>query len=115
MEAFFAIIVGGLFASSVFLMLRRSLVKLLLGLMIFSQALNLLVFTSAGLTRGHAPIIPPGHTSVPEPHADPLPQALILTAIVISFGILTFTLALFLQTHKALQMEDLDQLKEKTP
>jgi len=113
MEAFYAIIIGGLYAAAFYLMLRRSMVKLILGLMIFSQAVNLLIFTAAGLTRGSPPIIPDGAGEVPAPFADPLPQALILTAIVISFGVLAFALALTRRAHAALETDDLDQLKEE--
>jgi multicomponent Na+:H+ antiporter subunit C len=112
MEALLAIVIGGLYAVAFYLMLRRSMVKLILGLMIFSQAVNLLIFTAARLTRQQPPIIPEGAAALPPPFADPLPQALILTAIVISFGVLAFTLALTRRAHVALQTDDLDQLKE---
>jgi multicomponent Na+:H+ antiporter subunit C len=110
METTLAIVIGGLYAISFYLMLRRSMVKLILGLMLFSQAVNLLIFTAAGLTRGQAPIIAERAGDLPVPHADPLPQALILTAIVISFGMLAFTLALTRRAHSTLQTDDLDQL-----
>ncbi len=113
MEAFFAIVIGGLYAVAFYLMLRRSMVKLVLGLMIFSQAVNLLIFTSARLTRGQPPILPEGATALPAPYADPLPQALILTAIVISFGVLAFALALTRRAHATLKTDDLDQMKEE--
>jgi multicomponent Na+:H+ antiporter subunit C len=110
METTLAIVIGGLYAISFYLMLRRSMVKLIFGLMLFSQAVNLLIFTAAGLTRAQAPIIPDGAAALPAPYADPLPQALILTAIVISFGMLAFTLALTRRAHSTLQTDDLDQL-----
>jgi len=110
METTLAIVIGGLYAISFYLMLRRSMVKLIFGLMLFSQAVNLLIFTAAGLTRGQPPIIPDGANALPVPFADPLPQALILTAIVISFGMLAFTLALTRRAHSTLGTDDLDQL-----
>jgi len=110
METILAIVIGGLYAVSFYLMLRRSMVKLILGLVLFSQAVNLLIFTAAGLTRGQPPIIAEGAASPPVPFADPLPQALILTAIVISFGVLAFTLALARRAHDGLQTDDLDQM-----
>ena len=112
METVLAIVVGGLYAISFYLMLRRSMVKLILGLMLFAQAVNLLIFTASGLTRGQPPIIAPGATTLPPVYADPLPQALILTAIVISFGVLAFSLALTRRAHAGLQTDDLDQLQE---
>ena len=112
METLLAIVIGTLYATSFYLMLRRSIVKLVLGLMIFSQGVNLLIFTAARLTRGHAPIIAEGATAPAEPFADPLPQALILTAIVISFGVLAFSLALTRRAHAGLRTDDLDKLQE---
>ena len=112
METLLAFVIGALYATSFYLMLRRSMVKLVLGLMIFSQAVNLLIFTSARLTRGNAPIIPEGAAAPAAPFADPLPQALILTAIVISFGVLAFSLALTRRAHAGLQTDDLDKLQE---
>ena len=110
METTLAIVIGGLFAISFYLMLRRSMVRLIIGLVLFGQAVNLLIFTAAGLTRGQAPIIPADADLPPAPFADPLPQALILTAIVISFGVLAFTLALARRAHSALETDDLDEL-----
>ena len=110
METVLAIVIGGLYATSFYLMLRRSMVRLVFGLMLFSHAVNLLLFTAAGLTRGQPPIIPEGADVLPTPYADPLPEALILTAIVISFGVLAFTLALARRAYHLLQTDDLDQL-----
>jgi multicomponent Na+:H+ antiporter subunit C len=111
METTLAIVIGGLYAISFYLLLRRSMVKLILGLILFSQAVNVLIFTAAGLTRGQPPIFTEGAATLPAPHADPLPQALILTAIVIGFGLLAFTLALTRRAHRWLQTDDLDELQ----
>lgn len=111
METVLAFIVGGLYAASLYLMLRRSLVKLIIGLVLLSHAANLLIFTIAGLTRGRPPLIPPGATNVTEPFADPLPQALILTAIVIGFGIQAFALVLFKRVYQTVGADDLDDMK----
>jgi multicomponent Na+:H+ antiporter subunit C len=112
METLLAFVCGGLYAVSFYLMLRRSIVKLVLGLMIFSQAVNLLIFTTARLTRGQPPLIAEGAAAPNIPFADPLPQALILTAIVIGFGVLAFALALMRRAHAGLQTDDLDKLEE---
>lgn len=112
METMLAFVIGALYATSFYLMLRRSLVKLVLGLMVFGHAVNLTIFTAAGLTRGNPPLIPEGATGPVEPFADPLPQALILTAIVIGFGVLAFTLALARRAHESLKTDDLDRMKE---
>lgn len=111
METVLAFVVGGLYAASLYLMLRRSLVKLIIGLVLLSHAANLLIFTIAGLTRGRPPLIPPDTTSITEPFADPLPQALILTAIVIGFGIQAFALVLFKRVYQTVGVDDLDDMK----
>lgn len=112
METLLAFVIGALYAVAFYLMLRRSMVKLILGLMLFGNAINLLIFTSAGLTRSVAPILGPTVEQITPPFADPLPQALILTAIVIGFGIIAFSLALMHKTHQRLQTDDLDKMRE---
>jgi multicomponent Na+:H+ antiporter subunit C len=112
METILALLIGALYAASFYLMLRRSLMKLVLGLMIFGHAVHLLIFTAAGLTEGNPAFIAEGEKVAAAPFADPLPQALILTAIVISFGVLAFSLALVRRTHQTMGTDDLDALKE---
>jgi multicomponent Na+:H+ antiporter subunit C len=111
METVFAFIIGGLYASGIYLMLRRSLVKLVIGLVLLSHGANLLIFTIGGLTRAAAPIIAEGETQPATPFADPLPQALILTAIVISFGVTAFTVVLLQRAYQAVGSDDLDKMK----
>ncbi|MFV0338794.1 MAG: NADH-quinone oxidoreductase subunit K [Chthoniobacterales bacterium] len=112
MEFLLAVTSGGILAMSLYLLLRRSMVKVILGVMLFGQGVNLIIFCASGLTRNRAPIIPANAEAIAGPHADPLPQALILTAIVIGFGVLAFTLALMRKTHQALRTDDLDNMKE---
>jgi len=112
MDTVLAICIGGIYAMAVYLMLRRSMVKVILGVMLFGQGVNLLIFTASGITRDRAPIIAGDAITVAPPFADPLPQALILTAIVIGFGVVAFTLALMRKTHQALHTDDLDKMKE---
>ncbi len=111
MHLILAIVIGGLYTAGLYLIMRRNLLKLVMGLVILSQAANLLIFTSGGLHTVNAPIIEPGAHFPGEQIGDPLPQALILTAIVIGFGVIAFTLALFHVAHKRLQTDDLDQMK----
>lgn len=103
----FAITAGVIFACGVYLMLRRSMVKLIIGLSLLTYAVNLLIFSMDDLDTRGSPII--GVTS-PERTADPLPQALILTSIVISFGVLAFTLALGYRASQAIRSDNLDEL-----
>lgn len=111
MEIVLAVVVGGLYAAGIYMMLRRSLVKLLIGLGLLSHAANLLIFTAGRLTRANSPVIPAGENALTTPYADPLPQALILTAIVISFGVMAFALALSYRTYKSVGTDDLDKMK----
>lgn len=111
MEIILAFVIGGLFAAGIYMLLRRSLLKLLIGLSLMSHATNLLIFTVAGLTRGKAPVIDINESVLEAPFADPMPQALILTAIVISFGVTAFALALAFRTYRSVGTDDLDQMQ----
>lgn len=111
METLLALLIGCLYAAGVYLMLRRSLFKLILGLVLLSHGANLLIFTAGGLTRAQPPIIPPDAATPPTPSADPLPQALILTAIVIGFSVLAFALVLFHRAYEVIGSDDPDELK----
>lgn len=112
MEPILAIAVGLLYAAAIYMMLRRSIVKLVIGLMLLSNAANLLIFTSAGVTRGAPPLIADGALMPDGPIADPLPQALILTAIVIAFGVLAFSVVLIHRAYNVLRTDNLDQMKD---
>ena len=106
-----AISIGTLFAGAVYLMLRRSVVKLILGLVLLSHGVNLLIFTMGdGVRRAGLPIVD-SNTGIAAPGtADPLVQALILTAIVISFGLVAFVMALAYRATQAMQSDDLDDM-----
>lgn len=111
MEIILAFVIGGLYAAGIYMMLRRSLVKLLIGFGLLTHAANLLIFTAAGLTRARPPVIAADSVTLVPPFADPLPQALILTAIVISFGVMAFALTLAYRAYQAVGTDDLDQMK----
>ncbi len=111
METFLAFVIGGLYAAGLYMMMRRNLVRLIIGLALLGQAANLLIFTLGRLTRGQPALIPSGRASIEGPFADPLPQALILTAIVIGFGVQAFALVLFKRVYQTLGTDDLDDLK----
>ena len=111
METLLAFVVGGLYAGAVYLMLRRSMVKLIFGLILLGHASNLLIFTAGRLVRSNPPIIPAGETAPMAPFADPVPQALTLTAIVISFGVQAFAIVLLKRAHRTVGTDDLDDLK----
>lgn len=112
MDAILAIVVGGLYAAGIYMMLRRSVVKLIIGLALLSHAANLLIFTAGGLTRGRPPVVPEGQTAPLDTVADPLPQALILTAIVISFAVLAFAMVLVHRAYQTVGTDDLDKMRK---
>lgn len=112
MEVMMAYVVGTLFAASIYMMLRRSIVKLVIGLIILSNAANLLIFVVSGLTRGAPPLISEGAGKVVGAVADPLPQALILTAIVIAFSVLAFAVVLIRRAYEVVGTDDLDEMKD---
>ncbi len=112
MEPLMAFVVGGLYAAAIYLLLRRSLAKLIIGLILLSNGANLLIFTAAGLSRGAPPLIPEGLQTPDAVVADPLPQALVLTAIVISFGVLAFAVVLIHRAYEVVKSDDLDMMKD---
>jgi multicomponent Na+:H+ antiporter subunit C len=111
MEIMLALLVGVLSATGVYLLLRRSVLKLVLGIIFLSNAVNLTIFIAAGLVQGK-PVFVSEEAANPADMADPIPQALILTAIVISFGLVAFTLALKYKYFSLSDTDDLDELKE---
>ena len=92
MEAIFALAVGIMAGAGIYLILRPRTFQVIIGLSLLSYAVNLFIFSMGRLTVGVPPIMPKGGFVDPTRYADPLPQALVLTAIVISFA----TTALFL-------------------
>jgi len=111
MEVILAILVGVLYTAGVYMLLRRSILKFIIGIIFMSNATNLLVFLSAGLIPG-SPAFVDGTTTTTAHLADPLPQALVLTAIVIGLGMVVFILALKYKFFEVTGTDDLDQLKQ---
>jgi len=95
MELVFAIAIGVLAGSGVWLVLRPRTFQVLMGLTLLSYAVNLFIFGMGRLQTGRAPIIA-GESADPTLYADPVPQALVLTAIVIGFGTTALLLVLLL-------------------
>ncbi len=107
-----ALFIGLLYACGVYLLLRRSLVKLILGVFVMSNATNLIIFLSGGITQSGIGFIPEGaETATLEGMTDPLPQAMILTSIVIGLGIAAYILVLKYKYYKITGSNDLDQMK----
>ena len=107
-----AFVVGALYAGGLYMMMRRSIVKLIIGLVLLGHASNLLIFTVGRLNRANPPLIPPGAEQPVGLFSDPLPQALVLTAIVISFGVQAFAVVLIKRAYQSTGTDDLNQMKD---
>ena len=110
MTTLLALLVGVLTTCGVYLMLRRTLLQVLFGLILLSNAVNVLLFTAGGVLRGAPPLVPDGLAAPASVVANPLPQALILTAIVIGFGLVAFALVLVYRTYTTFGTADTDDL-----
>ena len=105
-----AILIGALFGSALYLMLRRSVVDQVLGLILLGHAANLAVFTSGGLERDNPPLVAEMEGQLEGVVADPVPQALVLTAIVISFGVVAFLMVLVAELYWKTGTDDGDRI-----
>ncbi|NWO07888.1 MAG: Na+/H+ antiporter subunit C [Alteromonadaceae bacterium] len=92
MELLYALVIGTLTASGVYLLLRARTFPVVVGLTMLSYGVNLFLFSSGRLATGQQPVI-----GTAENYADPLPQALVLTAIVIGFAMTAFVVVLSLR------------------
>lgn len=115
MELLLALSVGVLVAASVYLMLDRNILRFLFGLALLSNAVNLMIFASGRLTPGAPPLIDAGEYAPTGVVANALPQALVLTAIVIGFGLLAFTLALVYRTFMTLGTVNSEEMRVAEP
>jgi multicomponent Na+:H+ antiporter subunit C len=106
---------GALYAAAFYALLRRSVVRLALGLVLLSHATNLSLFVSNGVLRARPPLLAPEGTPLALPFSDPLPQAFILTAIVINFGMLALMLVMVHRTEQATGSDDIEALRTEVP
>ncbi len=104
------ILIGVLYSSGIYMLLRRSLVKLIIGLILLGNGANLLIFLLGRLVKGRPPVIAETEKVLSGIYADPVPQALILTAIVISFGLQAFAIILIKRVYAVINSDDLDDL-----
>lgn len=100
MTLLLSVLIAALVSVGVFCVLKPNLMRIIIGILILSNAANLILFVSAGLTERILPIIPEGQEFMDLQAADPVPQALILTAIVISFGVMAYFLVLCREFYK---------------
>ncbi|MDG5768230.1 NADH-quinone oxidoreductase subunit K [Balneolales bacterium ANBcel1] len=110
METILPILAGAIFASGIYLLLRQSTILTIIGIILISNSVNLALFSLGRISTENPPLVAAGSTIPEAPFANPLPQALILTAIVIGFGLLAFALALAYRSYKELGTVDQDQM-----
>ena len=115
MDYVLAGLVGVFVAMGIYLLLSRSVIRMLIGMTILGNGVNLLIFTAGRVTREIAPIVPGGLDTPAGPIANPLPQALILTAIVIGFSMFTFLLVLAFRAYQSMDADNTDNMRLAEP
>lgn len=111
MEIVISIVVGVMLGCCVYLLLSRNIIKIIVGILLLSNVANLILFAMGRFTSIHPPIIPTGVDIHTLQVANPLPQALILTAIVIGFGLSAFAVSLCLKVYTQFRTIDADKIK----
>lgn len=114
MEPVFALAFGVIVAVAAYLLMSRNVLRVVLGLLLLGNATNLSIFLAGRLGTRTPPLVAAGETMLAG-GANPLPQALILTAIVISFSLVAFTAVLFESAHRRLGTVDTDAMREAEP
>jgi multicomponent Na+:H+ antiporter subunit C len=115
MEIVLSVLIGVLFATAIYLMLARNFLRFLFGLILMSNGANLAIFASGRLTAGAPPLIIEGADGPVGVVANALPQALVLTAIVIGFGLFAFALVLALRAYWSLGTLDTEEMRVAEP
>lgn len=110
-----SLLAGVLSATGVYLLLSRHMLRVVFGVTLLGTAANLVVFASGGLLPEAAPLIAKGASAPGAPVANPLPQALVLTAIVIGFALAAFALALTLAAYRRLGTLDPEAMRVAEP
>ena len=108
MELLFALVIGALTASGVYLLLRARTFPVIMGLTLLSYGVNLFLFATGRLATGQQPVI-----GTAASYSDPLPQALVLTAIVIGFAMTAFLVVLALRNLADNENDHVDGQREK--
>ncbi len=114
MELPFVLAVGVLVGVAVYLLLSRNVLRMLLGFLVLSNGVNLAILIAGRLGSRVPPLVPAGETTIAV-SANPLPQALILTAIVISFALAAFTAVLLHGAYRKLGTVDSDAMRTAEP
>jgi multicomponent Na+:H+ antiporter subunit C len=103
-------LIGSLITISIYLMLSTQLMRWLFGIVILSSTINLVILLAGRLSSTVPAFIPIGQSKPDQLVANPLPQALILTAIVIGFGLLAFSLILVRRVWRTFNTTNSDQI-----
>jgi len=115
METIMALAVGVMVAGAVYLFLSRQYLRVMFGVILLSNAINVAILTIGRLTPGRPPLIDKGGEVLAQGVSNPLPQALILTAIVIGFGLLAFALALGWRAYQEMGTLDTTRMRAAEP
>ncbi|GGP12534.1 Na(+)/H(+) antiporter subunit C [Oceanobacillus neutriphilus] len=107
MELLMSIVIGIIFSVTIYLFMSKNLLRVVAATLLLSHGVHLLLITMSGLQRGAAPIL----SFDADAYTDPLPQALVLTAIVISFGVTAILLVMSYRTYKVHKTDDLEELR----
>ncbi|HSH26102.1 MAG TPA: Na(+)/H(+) antiporter subunit C [Massilibacterium sp.] len=107
MEIWMSLLAGLLFTIGIYLILQKEILRIIIGTSLISHGAHLFILIMGKLNRGAPPIIIEGIKQ----YTDPLPQALILTSIVISFGVTSFLLVLSYRIYQTNGTDRMDQLK----
>ncbi|WP_026906262.1 Na(+)/H(+) antiporter subunit C [Paucisalibacillus globulus] len=107
MEYIILILAGILFATAIYNILQKQLLRIIIGTVLLSHGAHLVILTMGKLKRGNPPILDESVTN----YTDPLPQALILTSIVISFGITSLLLVLSYRTAKENNTDNMEEMR----
>jgi multicomponent Na+:H+ antiporter subunit C len=112
MEILLALAIGVLVAAAAYLLLARDLPRALLGFVLLGTAANLSIFAAGRIGTMVPPLVDQGARVLAAEAANPLPQALVLTAIVIGFGLAAFTLVLIRSAHDAFGTASADEMHD---
>ncbi|MFC4599341.1 Na(+)/H(+) antiporter subunit C [Cohnella hongkongensis] len=107
METLMTVTAGVLFTTGTYLILSKTLLRIIMGMSLFTHGVHIMLMAINGLKRGAAPLLGEEAAS----YTDPVPQALILTSIVISFSLTAFSLVLAYRTYKEHGTDDVEQLR----
>jgi|SRR3954451_3478214 multicomponent Na+:H+ antiporter subunit C len=107
METIMSILVGLFFTIGTYLILSKNMLRIILGTSVISHGINLLIMTMGGLKTGSPPLLSEKTLSF----TDAIPQALILTAIVINFAVTALLLVLSYKIYKVYGTDDMEQLR----